>query len=95
VTLRVCGRTLEPGSRFCPACGTPVESACSTCAVPLAPDARFCASCGMPVGAPTREVAAEARDTGRSRKVSTMVFADLVGFERRAGALLQEIRLPV
>jgi class 3 adenylate cyclase/tetratricopeptide (TPR) repeat protein len=80
VNCRSCGRALEPGSRFCPSCGTPVEAACRSCGASLAADARFCASCGTPVAAASGPLAAESPDTGRERKVATMVFADLVGF---------------
>jgi class 3 adenylate cyclase len=80
MNCRSCGRALEPASRFCSACGTPVESACTTCGVALAADARFCTSCGTPVGGGAPGIATESPDTGRERKVATMVFADLVGF---------------
>jgi class 3 adenylate cyclase/tetratricopeptide (TPR) repeat protein len=80
MNCRVCGRALAPGSRFCPACGAAVEAACANCGAALAPEARFCASCGTPVGAAGATTGAEAPDTGRERKVATMVFADLVGF---------------
>ena len=70
---------LEPGTRFCQSCGTPVEMACSKCGASLAADARFCASCGTPVAAAAGLLVAESPDTGRERKVATMLFADLVG----------------
>lgn len=53
--------------------------ACRSCASSLAADARFCADCGTPVAAPVGPLAVESPDTGRERKVATMVFADLVG----------------
>src|SRR3990172_9653241 len=80
VNCRACGRALEPGSRFCPSCGTPVEAACRSCGASLAADARFCASCGTPVVAAAGPLADESPDTGRERKLATIVFADLVGF---------------
>jgi class 3 adenylate cyclase/tetratricopeptide (TPR) repeat protein len=54
--------------------------ACANCGASLAADARFCASCGTPVASAAGPLAAESPDTGRERKVATMVFADLVGF---------------
>ncbi len=46
----------------------------------LAADARFCSHCGAQVAVAAGPLAAESTDTGRERKVATMVFADLVGF---------------
>ncbi len=81
VTCRSCGRALEPGTRFCPACGTPVQLACSACGANLTPDARFCPKCGTPAAEPSPAPdVAESATAGRERKVATMVFADLVGF---------------
>jgi class 3 adenylate cyclase/tetratricopeptide (TPR) repeat protein len=80
MNCRSCGRALELDGRFCPGCGTPIEIVCRSCGVSLAADARFCASCGTPVAAAGGPPAAEWPDTGRERKVATMVFADLVGF---------------
>ncbi len=79
MNCRACGRALEPDSRFCPGCGTPVDLACRSCGAAIALDARFCARCGTPVAGPG-PAAVEAAGTGRERKVATMVFADLVGF---------------
>ncbi|MFI5293010.1 MAG: adenylate/guanylate cyclase domain-containing protein, partial [Candidatus Limnocylindrales bacterium] len=99
MNCQACGRTLDPGTRFCPACGTPTERACASCGTTLPGDARFCPACGTPapgigaasgaafVPAPTDtdairpgQAATAAPDSGRERKVATMVFADLVGF---------------
>ena len=78
MTCKACGGTLEFGTRFCPACGSPVATPCTSCGAELPMDARFCPSCGATVkggdsGAPTAEPA-------RERKTVTMLFADLVGF---------------
>src|SRR5918992_1272214 len=74
-----CGETIDPGARFCPACGTPVaEGSCATCGAAVAAGARFCAECGAPVAATSAPAAAA--DSGRERKVATLLFADLVGF---------------
>jgi class 3 adenylate cyclase len=93
VDCRSCGRALEPGTRFCPACGTPTERACAACGATLPADGRFCPSCGTAApeidsqatatsAAPTGPSAqtGAAPESGRERKVATMVFADLVGF---------------
>lgn len=54
-----CGKKLNPGSKFCIYCGTPVEKekkevkysgkVCSKCGVPLEEDAAFCTNCGAKV----------------------------------------------
>lgn len=48
-----CGTMLEPDSRFCKACGTPVEVAkplsCESCGAELSADSLFCTQCGAPV----------------------------------------------
>jgi class 3 adenylate cyclase/tetratricopeptide (TPR) repeat protein len=54
------------------------EAGCATCGATIAAGARFCAECGAPVAAtPPPGTAA---DSGRERKVATLLFADLVGF---------------
>src|SRR5687767_11682790 len=73
-----CGGSIDPGARFCPACGSPVaEGSCATCGSALAGGARFCADCGAPVAG---TAAAGAAHSVRERKVATLLFADLVGF---------------
>ncbi len=50
-----CGAALQPGGKFCAACGAPAERppepVCATCKAPLKEGARFCSSCGSPVAA--------------------------------------------
>ncbi|MEP6681450.1 MAG: zinc ribbon domain-containing protein, partial [Chloroflexota bacterium] len=71
---RNCSRALEPGTRFCPACGTASpERACTACGAALPADASFCPACGMP--APTTDAAIGAAPA-RERKMATMLFAD-------------------
>jgi len=80
VNCRSCGRALEPGTHFCPSCGTPVEMACSNCGAGLAPDARFCPACGSPAATtPAGGLGLAPAEPGRERKIATMLFADLVG----------------
>ncbi len=78
-----CGEQLPDGARFCPACGAEqTASSCSTCGAALLPGARFCFSCGTPVGA-TVDPAAPAsvvHEPVASRRVTTVLFGDLVGF---------------
>ncbi len=76
MTCQACGRVLEPGTSFCPACGTPVGSTCASCGMALPAKARFCPACGAPTGVGALEPTAE---PARERKMATMLFADLVG----------------
>lgn len=41
-----CGQAVEPGDRFCVACGAALPPACPNCAAILPADARFCPQCG-------------------------------------------------
>jgi class 3 adenylate cyclase/tetratricopeptide (TPR) repeat protein len=82
-TCSSCATELTDGARFCAACGASVGAPlCSSCGEAPTPGARFCASCGTPVvgvasvvaplGPPGTPVA--------ERRVTSVLFADLVGF---------------
>ncbi len=78
-----CGEQLPEGARFCPACGAEQTApTCATCGAALLPGARFCFSCGTPV--PARAAAATGQVTVAgpvaSRRVTSVLFGDLVGF---------------
>ena len=65
-------------ARFCMFCGSALVLRCPTCDTELAPGARFCDSCGTPIGdAAPAPIAAPG--AAASRKVVTILFADLVG----------------
>jgi class 3 adenylate cyclase len=70
-----CGKTNRDDRRFCIDCGSPLLGRCPGCGDELDPGARFCGACGLDLHAMPAEPAA-ARET---RKVVTIVFADLVG----------------
>lgn len=65
-----CGRAHPASARFCGGCGASLAPRCPACGTEAADDARFCTACGA---------ALAARPTAVSRKVVTVVFADLVG----------------
>ncbi len=57
---RFCGKSINPGTKFCRACGKPVQEQgntdnavqikaafCRGCGAPIKPDTRFCKECGM------------------------------------------------
>jgi class 3 adenylate cyclase/tetratricopeptide (TPR) repeat protein len=72
-----CGQALPDGARFCFACGSAQTApACSGCGTELVPEARFCFSCGTPTGQAAPGVTAPVA----SRRVTSVLFGDLVGF---------------
>lgn len=75
---------LPSGARFCPSCGSSLEPpACTSCGVELSPGARFCSSCGAPQRDSGSAEAPSAGVVGRpavSRRVTSVLFGDLVGF---------------
>jgi class 3 adenylate cyclase len=82
MTCPSCAAALSREARFCPGCGAGVaERSCASCGQPLGAQHRFCASCGAavpdgPAAAPrTADPAPQSE-----RRVSSVLFADLVGF---------------
>ena len=56
VFCKNCGKELEPDSRFCPSCGTPIVKPkivevikCRNCGAKIKEDAQFCPKCGTSV----------------------------------------------
>ncbi len=80
-----CGVGGQPdGARFCFSCGGSLQAAtCSTCATEIVPGARFCGNCGSAqngaVAAP-QSPATTASAPVSARRVTSVLFADLVGF---------------
>jgi class 3 adenylate cyclase/tetratricopeptide (TPR) repeat protein len=77
-----CSETLPDGSRFCFKCGAEQTApSCAVCGVALLPDASFCLSCGTATSAST-ETAPSPGAPGpvASRRVTSVLFGDLVGF---------------
>ena len=73
-----CSVDLPEGARFCFNCGaTQAAPVCTSCGAQLVAGARFCMSCGLaqgavPVGAAVQPVS--------TRRVTSVLFGDLVGF---------------
>ncbi|MFI5315366.1 MAG: AAA family ATPase, partial [Myxococcota bacterium] len=67
-----CGQGNQPGARFCGGCGTPLAPRCSACGEKSEPGARFCQACGASLVNP-------AAGDSVTRKIVTIVFADLIG----------------
>ncbi len=85
-TCASCGTTNEEDARFCEGCGGSLARVCATCGVEANATARFCRGCGAPLEG---QVAPDIPAAGPSRKMVTVMFADLAGstsFEERVDA---------
>ncbi|HSV39762.1 MAG TPA: adenylate/guanylate cyclase domain-containing protein [Nocardioidaceae bacterium] len=85
-TCRSCGAAgLLEGARFCHECGAPTVAGCVSCGESLLPGARFCSNCGtsQPGVAPAAATPAMATTQPQpvaARRVTSVLFGDLVGF---------------
>ncbi len=70
-----CEHTNPAGSRFCSGCGASLAPRCPACGTETPAGARFCNGCGSALGAHNARPASD----GVSRKIVTIVFADLIG----------------
>ncbi|MCX5739720.1 MAG: zinc ribbon domain-containing protein, partial [Proteobacteria bacterium] len=73
-----CGHTNPERAKFCLECGTPFASRCASCGIELPPAAKFCLECGTRT-APAASAPTPSPPNADTRKVVTIVFADLVG----------------
>src|SRR5215510_5629739 len=75
-----CSHANPQSARFCNGCGAPLSPRCPSCAADNPSGSRFCNACGASLAAPADPVrkAGPTDDTG-TRKVVTIVFADLIG----------------
>ncbi len=92
-TCGACGTEQPEGSRFCFSCGTVLASpVCASCGEQLVPGARFCSSCGAvqhsPGAAAPPATAPAAPQV--ARRVTSVLFGDLVGFTALAESRDQE-----
>ncbi|MGH3497315.1 MAG: adenylate/guanylate cyclase domain-containing protein [Nocardioidaceae bacterium] len=79
MTCTACGTELPPGARFCFSCGaTQASSRCASCGEELVAGARFCISCGA--AQPPRAATVSAAHPVATRRVTSVLFGDLVGF---------------
>ncbi len=89
MTCPSCGTEQPDGARFCFACGAAQgAAACPACGTELVPGARFCSGCGA-----VQESAAAGLSGGApvaSRRVTSVLFGDLVGFTTLAERRDQE-----
>ena len=87
-TCTACQSALPDGAKFCVECGTRVLAACPACGAPVS-GGRFCAECGTPLAAPSANAPAQvpaqeatpaAGSPVAERRLTSVLFADLVGF---------------
>jgi class 3 adenylate cyclase/tetratricopeptide (TPR) repeat protein len=84
ITCAACGGQTPAGKKFCVQCGTPVSESCPSCGAHAAPGARFCFECGTPLaGEPAASSAPGV--TAAERRVVSVLFVDLVGFDALSG----------
>src|SRR5262245_4689583 len=72
ITCPACSHDNRGGARFCEECATPLARKCPSCGGEVRPAAKFCDTCGG-------NLLPRATEAAPSRKVVTIVFADLIG----------------
>ncbi len=85
MTCAGCGHENRSGAKFCEECAAPLPRVCAGCGSALRPTAKFCDECGAPASGARSEAKASGdprtppTPIGDTRKIVTIVFADLVG----------------
>ncbi|HSV37925.1 MAG TPA: adenylate/guanylate cyclase domain-containing protein, partial [Nocardioidaceae bacterium] len=84
-TCGACGATGHADTAvFCFACANPLagDPTCGSCGSEVPPEARFCPNCASPLAAGAAPVlpAPVATPRGSARKITSVLFGDLVGF---------------
>src|SRR5437588_7475315 len=74
-----CGSENRADRRFCRECGTALVIGCPSCGAENDPGDRFCGSCGAALGG-AEAAAAPTRREGAERRMTSILFADIVGF---------------
>jgi class 3 adenylate cyclase/tetratricopeptide (TPR) repeat protein len=75
-----CSAELAPTDSFCPECGTPAQVRVCTACGATADRGRFCAQCGTPLPVAGTPATASRHPPEAERRVTSVLFADLVGF---------------
>ncbi len=77
MTCPRCQHENRTGAKFCEECATALPRSCASCGAQLRAAAKFCDECGTATGAAPVSTPAAAADG--TRKVVTVIFADLAG----------------
>jgi class 3 adenylate cyclase/tetratricopeptide (TPR) repeat protein len=82
VSCASCGTEQAEGARFCHECGAPLAApTCSSCGQPIVAGAKFCSFCGSSQGTAAASTQAAAYvPASAARRVTSVLFGDLVGF---------------
>jgi class 3 adenylate cyclase/tetratricopeptide (TPR) repeat protein len=83
-----CGADQPAGAKFCNECGGTLVRACSSCGAAVPPAAKFCNECGADLRGTTTP--REPAGTAASRRITSVLFGDLVGFTPLSEARDQE-----
>jgi class 3 adenylate cyclase len=76
-----CAAEQPEGARFCNSCGSPMAlPVCVSCGTDLVPGARFCNECGAAQDATAAAPAPAVTQPVAARRVTSVLFGDLVGF---------------
>jgi class 3 adenylate cyclase len=75
-----CASVPPPTAKFCPECGVPLARRCAACGARLVPGHRFCGVCGARADEPPERLLAPELPAQAERRVSSVLFGDLVGF---------------
>jgi class 3 adenylate cyclase/tetratricopeptide (TPR) repeat protein len=98
MTCSSCHAEQPEGARFCNQCGTTLTLVCAACGAQLPPGSRFCNACGTPTAAGSAttgagghapeppDVGAADRPGSAQRRLTSVLFCDLVGFTTIAEA---------
>ncbi len=80
IACPTCGSEQPSGAKFCNSCGASLVAACTACGALPPPGSRFCNECGTPVGAAAGPTPAAPATAVASRRITSVLFGDLVGF---------------
>ena len=81
VTCSSCSTTHTDGARFCHECGSTLAAPqCGSCGQPLVGGAKFCSACGSSQGAEAPLLPPAYEPPSATRRVTSILFGDLVGF---------------
>src|SRR3954454_17995923 len=88
ITCPSCAAENPEGKRFCGDCGTALAAVCPSCGSVVEPGKKFCGDCGAPLAGtapaaqsvPPTQAVADATRRVAERRLTTILFGDLVGF---------------